>query len=197
MAPFKSGLEARLGALNLRHTSAFISLARDRDSGSVTVDADTGRPRIIYTPSDFDRGHVLEGVMAIAKLCYVSGATEIRAYLPWLETFVRAEGTEDTEYENDAAFMAWLQRVKDVGNKPPLGGTWVSAHQMSSCRMGSSPETSAVDAKGKVWGCEGLYVADASVFPSASGVNPMLTVMAIADHIGAGIAEELGNKSAE
>ena len=35
------------------------------------------------------------------------------------------------------------------------------------------------------------YVADASVFPSASGVNPQITVMAIADWIANGIAEEL------
>jgi choline dehydrogenase-like flavoprotein len=36
-----------------------------------------------------------------------------------------------------------------------------------------------------------LYVADASVFPSASGVNPMITVMAISDWISRGIVDEL------
>jgi choline dehydrogenase-like flavoprotein len=35
----------------------------------------------------------------------------------------------------------------------------------------------------------GLYVADASVFPTSSGVNPMITIMAIADHIARGILE--------
>jgi len=44
---------------------------------------------------------------------------------------------------------------------------------------------------GRVWGTEGLYVADASVFPSASGVNPMVTTMGIADWISWGVAEEL------
>jgi choline dehydrogenase-like flavoprotein len=52
--------------------------------------------------------------------------------------------------------------------------------------MGASARTSVVDAEHQVWGIRGLYVADASVFPSASGVNPMLTVMAIA-HRAAGI----------
>ena len=46
--------------------------------------------------------------------------------------------------------------------------------------MGTSPRTSVVDAEHLVWGIRGLYVADASTFPSASGVNPMLTVMGIA-----------------
>ena len=57
--------------------------------------------------------------------------------------------------------------------------------------MSSHSGAGVVDPKGKVWGTEGLYIADASVFPSASGVNPMVTVMAIADWIARGIAEEL------
>lgn len=188
-APFATGLEARLAGLNLRHLTGFISLARDRDTGRVEVDPVSGRPRVHYRPSDFDSQHVLEGIVAIAKLCYVSGATEIWPYLTGLEPFVReAEGLQPGD---DPAFAEWLVRVRKVGNKPPVG-TWTSAHQMGSCRMSSSPERGAVDGRGKVWGCEGLYVADASVFPSASGVNPMLTVMAIAEHIGKGVVEELG-----
>ena len=48
-----------------------------------------------------------------------------------------------------------------------------------------------VDPKGKVWRVEGLYVADASVFPSASGVNPMVTNMAVCDMISRGVTREL------
>ena len=62
----------------------------------------------------------------------------------------------------------------------------VTFHQMASCRMGASAKTSVVNAENHVWGVPGLYVADASVFPSASGVNPMLTIMGIA-HRAAGI----------
>jgi choline dehydrogenase-like flavoprotein len=57
---------------------------------------------------------------------------------------------------------------------------------MASCRMGADPRTSVVNAENQVHGVRGLYVADASVFPTASGVNPMLTVMGIA-HRAAGI----------
>ena len=51
---------------------------------------------------------------------------------------------------------------------------------MSSCRIGDSPRDAVADPDGQVWGLRGLYVTDASAFPSASGVNPMLTVMALA-----------------
>ncbi len=47
-----------------------------------------------------------------------------------------------------------------------------------------------VDMQGRVWGEDGLFVADASVFPSASGVNPIITNMAIADWIARGVAKE-------
>lgn len=62
---------------------------------------------------------------------------------------------------------------------------------MGTCRMATSPREGVVDPRGKVWEAEGLYVADASVFPSASGVNPMITNMAIADYIARGLDGEL------
>jgi choline dehydrogenase-like flavoprotein len=58
--------------------------------------------------------------------------------------------------------------------------TLFSAHQMSSCRIGRDPGSSVADPDGQVWGVRGLFVTDASAFPSASGVNPMMTVMALA-----------------
>lgn len=63
---------------------------------------------------------------------------------------------------------------------------------MGTCRMGKSPKTSVVDPDCQVWGTDGLYVVDASVFPSASGVNPMVTNMAIADAASRNLARSLG-----
>ena len=40
-------------------------------------------------------------------------------------------------------------------------------------------------------GCKNLFVCDASVFPTSSGVNPMMTVLAIAD----GIAEHIATSA--
>ena len=54
-----------------------------------------------------------------------------------------------------------------------------SAHPMSTCRMGRDPDQSVVDSKGALHRIDGLYIADASVFPSSIGVNPQLTTMTV------------------
>ena len=86
-------------------------------------------------------------------------------------------------------FAAWLARLRKNGF-PTEGTGFASAHQMGTARMGSSPKNSVVDARGRVWGSDGLYVVDTSVFPSASGVNPMVTCMGIARGIARGIVNE-------
>ncbi|KAF4968041.1 hypothetical protein FSARC_4509 [Fusarium sarcochroum] len=196
-----SGLEAKLHMAKYRHMSAWISLTRDRDTGSIFADPTTGRPRIDYTPSDYDRAHTIQGVEGLAKICYVTGAVEIRPLLPGLEPFLRtgepssehaleAQGPVADPETIDPAFAAWLGRIREVGNKPPTAA-WGSAHQMGTCRMSASKDDGVVDEKGRVWGTENLYVADGSVFPSASGVNPMITVMALADWISRGVDADL------
>ena len=72
----------------------------------------------------------------------------------------------------------------------PLEGV---GHQNGTCRMGSDPETSVLDANCKAHDLDNLYVVDASCFVSASAVNPSLTIIAnsirVADHL---IGERLG-----
>lgn len=184
-----------------RHMNGWIALTRDRDSGKVYPDPITGQPRIDYIASDYDRANTLLGVEALSKICYVTGATEIRPLLPGLEPFIRpadplpehalerSDAVADPE-TNSPAFSAWLQRLREVDNKPPTA-FWSSAHQMGTCRMSGSRDEGVVNEKGLVWGTENLYVADASIFPSASGVNPMITVMAIADWISRGVDKDL------
>ncbi|KAI9166899.1 Long-chain-alcohol oxidase FAO2 [Paramyrothecium foliicola] len=201
--PWTSSLDAKLQLLKYPRMASFISLTRDRDAGHVFPDPITGGPRLDYVVSDYDRAHTLEGVIALAKICYVTGATEIQAFVDGLDTFVPdragaantkdAAGDEtsvpDPEF-SDPAFAKWLQRLRRAGNAPPLA-TWSSAHQMGTCRMSSKEADGVVDEKGRVWGTKNLVVADASVFPGASGVNPMITVMTLADWISRGVVEDL------
>ncbi len=67
--------------------------------------------------------------------------------------------------------------------------SYISFHQMASAAMGSDPSRSVIDEAGETHELKGLYVADGSAFPTSSGVNPMITIMAIADHVGRGMAE--------
>jgi choline dehydrogenase-like flavoprotein len=73
-------------------------------------------------------------------------------------------------------FLGDIERRGVIANQLPL----YSAHQMGSCRLGANKRTSVADPYGEVHGVKGLFIADASGFPSASGVNPMLSVMALA-----------------
>jgi hypothetical protein len=211
---WRSGLNFKLQALKYRHTNAFVSMTRDRDSGRVYADPGSGLPRIQYTPSKFDRAHTLAGILALAKITYITGAEEIHVFITGTEPFIRNASSVTADATTDATnfaanfksdtnantdtdegisnprFQAWLKHIETIGNIPPTG-IFGSAHQMGTNRMSIRPEAGVVDPAGRVWGTQGLYVSDASVFPSASGVNPMITNMAISDWISRGVAAEL------
>jgi choline dehydrogenase-like flavoprotein len=182
-------------ALKYRHMNGFIAVCRDRDTGRVWPDPLSGKPRIEYNASAFDRAHIMTGNIAMAKIAYVTGAKEIHAANSGVPPFVRSSPTPSVEEAEDLgvtdpAFVAWLDEFRRIGNKG-IGTIFASAHQMGTCRMSKVESEGVVDPNGQVWGTEGLYVADASVFPSASGVNPMITTMAISDWISRGLAKQL------
>ena len=146
----------------------------------------------------------MDGLEAIAKLCYVMGALEIQPGLPNVEPFVVAQNGDpelqanykdgqDPEF-TDPKFAQWLRALRKAGNHGPEA-TWLSAHQMGSCRMSAKATDGVVDPRGAVWGTNNLYVADASVFPSASGVNPMITALSIADYISRNVAKDMVHKA--
>ena len=66
-----------------------------------------------------------------------------------------------------------------------------SYHQMGSCRMGTDPKKSAVNDNNETHEVKNLFVADASTFPTASGVNPMVSIYGIAHRAAKKIAEHL------
>jgi choline dehydrogenase-like flavoprotein len=63
-----------------------------------------------------------------------------------------------------------------AGHLPDLN----AHHHAGTTRMGASPTTGVVDANGRVFGVDNLYVAGASVFPTAGFANPVLTIVAMA-----------------
>ncbi|QSS65062.1 long chain fatty acid oxidase [Histoplasma capsulatum] len=185
--PWTNGLEYKRFVSKLRNMAGFITVTRERYGGRVYPDPVDGRCRISYTPSLFDRKNMIEAIIGAAKVAYVCGAQEIYTSSRDIPSFIRPErsATDTCGPEagiNHAAFQAWIKKVRHTYSPlPPEHTVFASAHQMGTCRMGTSPKSSVVSPSGKVWGTEGLYVADASVFPSASGVNPMVTNMAISD----------------
>jgi choline dehydrogenase-like flavoprotein len=61
-------------------------------------------------------------------------------------------------------------------------------HPLGTCRMGADATQSPVDPAGRLRGYDGLYITDGSIVPSSLGVNPQITIMALATRIAFGIA---------
>src|SRR5205823_14729933 len=74
--------------------------------------------------------------------------------------------------EDSAAFLTAVARTRP--------STPFSAHQMGSCRLGSDPAASVADPDGQLRDVRGVWIGDASALPTAPGVNPMITIMAMA-----------------
>jgi len=175
-APWESAAGHRHRMAKLPQTGLVGILLRDRFGGRVRVDRD-GAAVVDYRLSRYDRAHLRRAIAAAAEVLEAAGARDI-----WLPL------ARDVSYRPGAnARQDWLRRV-DAAGWGPNEILLVTFHQMASCRMGANAQVSVVDAEHRVWGIRGLYVADASVFPSASGVNPMLTVMGIAHRAAAVIA---------
>ncbi len=73
-------------------------------------------------------------------------------------------------------FLGEIERRGIERNRVLLG----TAHQMGTCRLGGSERTAVANPDGEVYGVKGLYIGDASAFPTASGVNPMLSIYGLA-----------------
>jgi choline dehydrogenase-like flavoprotein len=94
---------------------------------------------------------------------------------------------EETEIRR-LAFMAETARaiLKAAGGETLFEevstyDTFGAAHVAGTCRMGTNPQGSVVDASGRSHRWRNLYVADASVFPSIGGGEaPALTISALA-----------------
>jgi choline dehydrogenase-like flavoprotein len=94
------------------------------------------------------------------------------------------------EYERLDAALAFSRDVLVAAGATQVCWTGIaSTHVQGTCRMGSDPERSVVDADARLWDVGRLYVGDGSVVPRTMSVNPSLTIMALAsrlaDHIDA------------
>jgi choline dehydrogenase-like flavoprotein len=171
-AQFKRDV-ARLGNLSIVGV-----LLRDRDAGRVATSR-AGRPRVHYELSGFDVEHVRQGLRGAAQVLAAAGATELFSlHTPPARVRPGERG--------------WLERfgaAMDGRGYRHCRMSYISFHQMGTCAMGADPARSVVGETGETHEVRGLYVADASAFPTSSGVNPMITIMAIANHVARAIVE--------
>ena len=77
--------------------------------------------------------------------------------------------------------MAAASGGRAFGSVPAMAGIGATAHVLGGARLGVDPGSSVVSPDHEVWGYPGLYVADGSVLPANVGVNPSLTITALAE----------------
>ncbi|GAA1698174.1 hypothetical protein GCM10009808_14580 [Microbacterium sediminicola] len=95
------------------------------------------------------------------------------------EVKVGKDGEPTMHYTLSARDAARMHAGVDGGARI-LEAAMAALHIMGSARMGGSAETSAANPEGVTWEAENVVIADASTFPTSSGVNPMVTIEAIA-----------------
>ena len=178
--PWQSAAQHRGLMERSAHLSLIGVLCRDTSEGRVRVDRD-GNPRVRWRLNRQDEDRMAAGVAAAGEVLAAAGATEV--FSVHRQRFAFRPGDGD-------AHRAWAEATRRAGYRAGRA-TLASYHQMGSCRMGADPATSAVGPDQQAHEVKALYVADASVFPTAVGVNPMLTVMGLAHRAAAGIAERL------
>lgn len=126
-----------------------------------------------------------EGEVVLSRL-----GTEVR----WRET------SNATHARWSAAFAAMQKIYAALGGEMYLDayrkdGTVSTAHPLGGCAMGADASTGVVSDTGEVFGLPNLFVIDGGVIPSALGVNPSLTIAAVAERITDAVLRGVGTTS--
>jgi choline dehydrogenase len=98
-----------------------------------------------YLDTEYDRAVMIAGTRLMRQI----------AEMPAMKAVIEAEIAPGPDVQSDDQIAAYTREK-----------SWTVFHQCSTCRMGSDPSSSVVDARLRVHGVEGLRVADASIFPS-------------------------------
>ena len=186
VTPWESGLAHKQEMLRVAQVATFLALVRDTGEGHITLDKQ-GDPILHYFPNETDRRFLQRGMGELARIAVAGGATRVAMLHSQRLTLESEEGRPGAMSE--ARLNGFIGEIDRRGVRPntlPL----FSAHQMGTCRLGSDPASSVADPYGQVHGVRGLFIADASGFPTASGVNPMLSTMALAYRVAQRIKAE-------
>jgi long-chain-alcohol oxidase len=180
-SPWRGGREHAELMQAMPYTGGLGVLLRDRGVGEVRAARD-GQPVVRYRLGPEDVEHMRRGVRGAARVVEAMGARRIySSHSKWVAYEPGVRGDLDG-FMRDADACGWGAGQAQV----------VSFHIMGSARMGGSPDDSVCDPAGQVWDVPGLYVCDGAAFPTASGVNPMVTIEALAHMNARGIAATLG-----
>ncbi|MGN6586824.1 MAG: GMC family oxidoreductase, partial [Solirubrobacterales bacterium] len=111
------------------------------------------------------------GIARAAEVHFAAGATEVYPNIPRFGV-LKSGDLADFEAARVKASELRLEAF----------------HPMGTARISADPRQGACAPDGSIRGVRDLYVADASLFPTSVGVNPMMTIIAFAKQVSRGIA---------
>ncbi|HEY4238674.1 MAG TPA: GMC family oxidoreductase [Kofleriaceae bacterium] len=167
---------AALGQLMSQYDRMVLAGMLCEDTTTGRVRTINGKPQAFYQLADADAANLKRGVALLSELLFAAGAKRI--LLPFA-------GAPDLYGPDDARKL--LER--DI---PPSGWEVVTVHMMGTARMGPDRTRDVCDPFGQVHDADRLIVADASLFPTPIGVNPMETIMALATRAAGHVIDNAG-----
>jgi choline dehydrogenase-like flavoprotein len=168
-----TGVEHQRRLLEFAHLASTGVHLSDKSSGRVGLARD-GSLRIGYQLTREDAKRMSFGIARAAELFYAAGAIEVYPQISGMPTLSR-------------------ERIPQLESSPPPRSRMrlEAFHPMGTARMDADPRHGVVGTDGAVHGAEALYVADGSLLPSSIGVNPMMTIIAMASRVARQMAEAL------
>lgn len=176
-----------------RYIAPFLAIVKDDAGGTVTTSR-AGFAEINYRTTPRDEHGLRHALHSMSRIAEAAGASEVIAAGSPPMSWRRSQGAEALE-----VYLRRLSRFDFAPNR----GTVFSAHQMGTARMGSNSNDHVCDPWGRVRSTarprmsdphggliKGLYVADGSLFPTALGVNPMVTILAVAKRVSRAIISD-------
>lgn len=149
-------------------TACWGILLRCETRGQVKAPEKGWSPSISFSPVDADIEKARKGLKVAADIYFAAGAEYVITGVYGMPEIIK--DPRETVLFLDPKINA--RCINAIGN-----------HPMGTCRMGEDPSSSVVNSTGRMHHMDNMYIADASIFPSAPGVNPQLTIMTIATHI--------------
>ena len=164
MSISRSGIAHRELMAQYRSTSQFGVMVCDTSRGFVREVL--GRPQIRYDLNREDVATFARGIERLAELYFAAGARSV--HLP----IERLPALRDGDL---SPLRATRLRARDL--------ILMAFHPLGTARAGADPRASVVDPDLALHGCAGVHVADGSAVPSSLGVNPQITIMALATRL--------------
>jgi choline dehydrogenase-like flavoprotein len=166
-----TGAEHQRSLLEFGHVGSIGVHLSDRSEGRVGLGND-GALRASYKLSREDAERIHFGIIRAAEVHFAAGATEVYPNVPRFGVLKPGDLP---------AFEAAKLKPSELRLE--------AFHPMGTARIAADPRQGVCAPDGSVRGTRSLYVADASLFPTSVGVNPMMTIIAFAKQVSRGIAE--------